>query len=222
MSIEAITWALKQPLEHSPAKFVLVVLANQANSETGNSFPSIAYLATTTGQDRKTIIANLQRLIEWGLIEDTGKRVGRTSQIICYRLLMGPDLFDAGVDKLGTDANLSREKRNSSENGTVPKLQENCANLDQNSTEFPSKQYQFRDTEPFFNQDQKKEQANKFADEQKIATAPRHRSVDRTRTILEEQRARRSKIKSDPDANGKAINHVADALRTAGLRRSTA
>lgn len=121
MSVEAITWALRQPITHSSAKFVLVVLANCASADSGLAFPSIAYLASATGQDRKTVVANLARLQEWGLIEDSGERRGTTKQIVVYRVLSGPDLF-AGAE----------EKRNSSENGTVPKSAGN-------STVFPGK-----------------------------------------------------------------------------------
>lgn len=130
MSVEHITWALRQPVSQSSAKFVLVVLANCASADTGVAYPSIAYLSQSTGQDRKTVVRNLARLVEWGLIEDTGRRVGVTKQIVVYRVLSGPDLFMEGA-----------EKRNSSENGTVPKR-------DENSTVFPPKQSQKRYTEP--------------------------------------------------------------------------
>lgn len=134
MSVEAITWALRQPITHSSAKFVLVVLANCASADTGVAFPSTAYLASATGQDRKTVVANLARLIEWGLIEDTGRRAGTTKQIVVYRVLSGPDLFEECA-----------QKRNSSENGTVPKT-------NGNSTVFPQKESQKRDTEPSITQ----------------------------------------------------------------------
>lgn len=124
MSVEAITWALRQPITHSSAKFVLVVLANCASGATQEAYPSIAYLAEATGQDRKTVVANLARLLEWGLIEDTGERRGTTRQIIVYRVLSGPDLFATGA-----------EKRNRSENGTVPKTAGKSPVFSGNSTE---------------------------------------------------------------------------------------
>ncbi|AGG33029.1 hypothetical protein D521_0460 [beta proteobacterium CB] len=126
MSVEAITWALKEPLTHSSSKFVLVVLANCANSETFEAYPSITYLASSTGQDRKTVITNIKRLIESGHIVDTGNRVGRTSQVITYRL--------------NCDGKKESQKRNSTENGTVPFFPPN-------STVFPIKESQKRDTE---------------------------------------------------------------------------
>lgn len=130
MSVEAITWALKQPIPHSSAKFVLVVLANCAAGDTGLAYPSIQYIAEATGQDRKTVIANLSKLRDWKLIDDTGKRVGATAQIVVYRVA-GPDLFHQERS----------QKRNHSTNGTVPKT-------DRNSAVFPRKESQKRDTEP--------------------------------------------------------------------------
>lgn len=147
MSVEAITWALKTPVPASSAKFVLVVLANQASNSPPKgddwlAFPSVAYICEATSQDRKTVIGNLGKLIEWGLIEDSGQRVGATKQVIVYRLMKAADLFEK-----------QSQKRNRSENGTVPKT-------DDNSTVFTLEQSQKRDTEPVINrkepEDQKK------------------------------------------------------------------
>lgn len=134
MSVEAITWALKQPIASSSAKFVLVVLANCAAGDSMECHPSSAYIAEATGQDRKTVLANIAKLREWGLIEDTGRRVGMTAQVIVYRL--------RGDDLIATVPKTERfQKRNSPKNGTVPKTAGN-------STVFPPKQSQKRDTEP--------------------------------------------------------------------------
>lgn len=86
MSVEAITWALKEPITHSSMKFVLVVLANCASPDECEAYPSTAYLAEATAQDRKTVQANIKRLIEMGYIVDTGGRKGRTRQVIIYRI----------------------------------------------------------------------------------------------------------------------------------------
>lgn len=109
MSVEAITWALKQPVKQSTAKFVLVVLANCASADTFLAYPSVGYIVDATGQDRKTVIANLARLVDWGLIEDTGKRAGATRQIPVYRVKCGPDLFTE-----------PSQKRKAPEKGIVP------------------------------------------------------------------------------------------------------
>lgn len=102
MSNEAITWSLRVqvPKGHSSAKHVLFVMANQANGDPARGVPvlswaSIAYIVDATSQDRKTVISNIAKLREWGLIEDTGQRVGRTKQVIVYALNIGPDLLSS-------------------------------------------------------------------------------------------------------------------------------
>ncbi len=147
MSVEAITWALRQPITHSSAKFVLVVLANCASAEKAQAWPSVAYLSSSTGQDRKTVLANLQRLQEWKMIEDTGKRVGDTRQIVVYRLNCDPDLFV--------------QPGNSPENGTVPKTEQSQKrNSSENSgkqSRFSREESQKRDTEPSITQRNQRE-----------------------------------------------------------------
>jgi hypothetical protein len=102
MSNDAINWALAQPIKHSTAKFVLVVMANCADGQEWLAWPSVAHLAESTGQDRKTVLENIKRLIALGHIADTGSRKGSTRQVPVYRL-----------------------NGNSAEGGTVPNLPAN-------------------------------------------------------------------------------------------------
>ncbi len=141
MSVEAITWALKQPVPHSTAKFVLVVLANCARSEDGLAYPSVAYLCDATGQDRKTVIANLARLIGWGLVDDSGERAGRTRQVVVYHLNLGPDLLESipktePFQKRNSSVSPTKQSRFSAE--TVPKTGHGTVNNHQE----PKKQKQ--------------------------------------------------------------------------------
>lgn len=85
MSSEAIAWAFKVNLKPSALKFTLVALCECANYKTGHIHPSIAHLEEITGQDRKTLIANIAKLEQLGLLVDTGGRSGRTGQIKVYR-----------------------------------------------------------------------------------------------------------------------------------------
>jgi hypothetical protein len=132
MSVEAITWALRQQLPNSSTKFVLVVLANCASAATGVAWPSIKYLSDATMQNRKTIIANLQRLVAAGLIEDVGDRVGHTNQIVVYRLALPAEITDA------------YPPANRPKNGTVRTVPLSAGK----STEIDLKQSRNRDTEP--------------------------------------------------------------------------
>lgn len=121
MSVEAITWALRQNAPSSTSKFILVALANCARAEDGLAWPSIAYLCEATQQDRKTVIANLGRLEVALLVRKSGT-AGRTKQVNVYELALTP--FDQS------------QKRNGSEIGTVPKLPSN-------GTVSPSKESRF-------------------------------------------------------------------------------
>lgn len=155
MSYEAVAWALSQEISHSSAKFVLVVMAHHADKETWESFPSSASIAKSTGQDRKTVIANITRLRELGFIVDTEKRVGDTKQIPVYLLNStknGPvkeDSAEADGNSNSSENGILKQsqKRNSSENGTVPNFPGNSTVFPANSTVFPGKQSQKRDTE---------------------------------------------------------------------------
>ena len=125
MSVEAITWVISQQVSHSSAKFVLVMLANCADGQDFVAWPSVAYLSDCTGQDRKTVLENLKRLREAGFIEDTGERKGSTKQVTVYRI------------KCPVNGSIKEaQKRNSTENGTVPISTDN-------SPVFPVKESRF-------------------------------------------------------------------------------
>jgi hypothetical protein len=90
MSIEAIGWVLKQDIAPSSKKFVLMCFANYADA-LGFAYPSMAQLAADTSQDRKTVLASVQRLVADNLLRDTGERVGSTRQIAVYQIIGLPD-----------------------------------------------------------------------------------------------------------------------------------
>ena len=121
MSVEAIAWALKQPVKHSSQKFVLVALANCANGHSFECWPSVAYLCEATAQNRKTVISNISRLIEDGYIQDTGERKGRTGGIKTYHLNTEVRTKKEAPNSTKNGTAKQSHKRNSTENGTVPK-----------------------------------------------------------------------------------------------------
>lgn len=130
MSLDAITWARHQKVGKGPTKSVLMALADFA-SEDFVSFPSIDTLIAWTEQDRKTVLANIDRLKDAGWITDTGERTGRTRQIVVYQINV-----ERGVEvKVGprSQSNPKTErfqKRNGYENGTVPNSTSNSPNSD--------------------------------------------------------------------------------------------
>jgi len=141
VSVELITWAFKQPIAHSSAKFVLVVMADAANNEGCCAFVSVAYIAQASGQDRKTVLANVRRLQDLGYISDTGKRIGKTGQVVVYRL--NKDVNDTENGSLKETQN-----RNSTESGTVPLSDGNSAVFPAKESRFSREESQKRDTEP--------------------------------------------------------------------------
>lgn len=132
MSSEALAWAFKQEVKSSSVKFTLVALCECANYKTGRITPSIAHLCEITGQNRKTVIANIAELERAGLIADTGERCGRTGQIKVYSPVFGT------VPKVEQS-----QKRNSSVSGrkqsqkrdTEPSLEPSCSTEPKGSSE---------------------------------------------------------------------------------------
>lgn len=121
MSGAAFAWALKQPIPMSAAKFVLCIMADQATTDL--AFLAVDTIAKHTSLNRKTVMASIDRLVQWNLIEDTGERRGRTGQIPVYRLLMKEGLFD-------NEYHSKRPKNGTgTKNGTVPKPAANGTNF---------------------------------------------------------------------------------------------
>ncbi|MDR0250207.1 MAG: helix-turn-helix domain-containing protein [Burkholderiales bacterium] len=149
MSVEAISWALKQPISHSSAKFVLVVMANCADGQDFVAWPSMKYIADATGQDRKTVLANIKKLRELGYIVDTGERKGETGQIVVFQLNSPENGTASSGDNSPENGTVKQsQKRNSTENGTVPFFPSNSPNFPVKESRFSAKQSQKRDTEP--------------------------------------------------------------------------
>lgn len=86
MSFDALSWAAKQDTGSSGTKLVLLGLAECASRGHGLAFPSVAELVDFSSLNRKSVIANLDRLEQGGFITDTGRRVGRTGQIKVYQV----------------------------------------------------------------------------------------------------------------------------------------
>jgi Helix-turn-helix domain len=129
MSIEALNFAFKFPIKKSAQKLVFICLANYAN-ESYEAYPSVARLVEITSLDRKTVINSLGALVREGLICDTGRRCGKTKQIIIYQIVIKHP-----------------------ENGTLRVNDDHrrVPNSPPKSPVFPPKESQKRDTEPLLN-----------------------------------------------------------------------
>lgn len=138
MSLDATTWARHQKVGKGPAKSVLMALADYAN-EHFVAYPSVDALIAWTEQDRKTVLANLDRLKEAGWITDTGDRTGRTRQVVVYQINLSRGTeVKIGPRELSTGPKPERsQKRNGSENGTVPNSTGNSPNSDVKQSQIP-------------------------------------------------------------------------------------
>lgn len=130
MSWEAQAWAAKQKTGSSSRKLVLIYLASFANAN-HEAWPSQKRLVEETELDRKTVIEALQALEDgmFPLIEDTGRREGRTKQVKVYRLA----------------SYYEENARTDPDAETVPKAEQSRK---RNSSDIPKKRSRKRDTEP--------------------------------------------------------------------------
>lgn len=137
MSGAATGWAWKQPVPSASAKFVLVAMADQTTG--GLVFMSVNTISQRTGLDRKTVMTSIAKLVDWGLLSDTGERRGRTGGVPVYRLPMNEDLFDnAPYQQSSTKSGTGTKTGTASE--AVPVFPGSGNN-------FPGKRYQKRDTD---------------------------------------------------------------------------
>ncbi|CAB3889252.1 hypothetical protein LMG26788_03754 [Achromobacter pulmonis] len=145
MSHQAVSWALKQPVSHSPAKFILVVLAHHVNAAARpwQAFASVTLLAQETGQNRKTVLENLKRLVDFGYLADSGERVGVTGRIPVWNLTEAPNGTKTGTIEQSQNRDHSTVPNsgpfNSTETGTI------TSNSPETGTVTPSEQSQNRD-----------------------------------------------------------------------------
>lgn len=145
MSHQAVSWALKQPVSHSPAKFILVVLAHHVNAAARpwQAFASVTLLAQETGQNRKTVLENLKRLVDFGYLADSGERVGATGRIPVWNLTEAQNGTKTGTIEQSQNRDHSTVPDsgplNGTETGTI------TSNSPETGTITPSQQSQNRD-----------------------------------------------------------------------------
>ncbi|NOE09437.1 ATPase [Vibrio cholerae] len=105
-------------------------------------FPSIPRLEKDTGLNRKTILSGIKKLVECGVLKDTGEKRGRTMRVIVYKLVG----VETGIKKL--DARTVKtvpvemepiseqyQNWNDSENGTLNSPKNGTLNRPENGTQ---------------------------------------------------------------------------------------
>jgi biotin operon repressor len=89
MSFQAMTWATEQELP-AMQKIVLLMMANRTNHETGLCYPSLDLLSVECGMTRRSVIQQIKRLEDDGLVEviryKNEKLVNAPNK---YRLMLG-------------------------------------------------------------------------------------------------------------------------------------
>jgi hypothetical protein len=133
MSVDATQWAWKIVGIKSSVKMVLLAMADRAG-EDHTCYPSIMRLEKDTCLDDKTITTAISKLIELGLIIDTGNRVGTTKKVRVFKLI--------GVEERHTYKNPKKEESsectqnrsysNAPENGCLNAPENGCLNAPEN------------------------------------------------------------------------------------------
>lgn len=88
MSVTAMSWAWKQPLDPT-AKFVLLALADHANDVDFTCWPSLNSLQTKTGFSRPTIWKAIDRLVELKVMKRVGLHANGST---LYEVQIGNDV----------------------------------------------------------------------------------------------------------------------------------
>lgn len=181
MSIRALSWAFALDLRPSSLKFLLVAMADAADDR-GLLFPSLAHLVEKTNQDRKTVQAGVADLIERGLVEDTGARIGRTGsirvlQIVAFKPESHPKNGTASKDESHPETGIALSNSSDPENGTA--TSEAVPFSDGSGPVFPPKRSQKRDTEPSGTvRNQERERAREDVPRESPEPEPNWRSVE--------------------------------------------
>lgn len=127
MSIEAINWVLKQKLEKSSCKFVLLMIANCADQD-GVGWPSAAYISEATCLNIKTVEKAIKYLKDENWIIDTGQKSGKTKQVIKYKIN-----FNRGLQPVDNSGSINTPKiggvKKQKENQNVKKHPQNRASI---------------------------------------------------------------------------------------------
>ncbi len=135
MSRAANDWAWSLDVKPASLKLLLLAMADRADEE-HCCFPSIERMEKDTGLNRKTILGGIKKLVEAGVLKDTGDRRGRTQRVIVYKLIG----VDSGIKRIHTRKETvpkteQYQKRNDTENGTLNGTENGTLNRPENGTQ---------------------------------------------------------------------------------------
>lgn len=109
MSIRWIDAAMQHSQAHGNARLVLIVLANNADDETGSCYPGIKYIAHRAGIDERTVRRMLRQLEELGEISTriNASHIGTNLYTINPSILSGVSDCPGGADCPGGGGRLT-------------------------------------------------------------------------------------------------------------------
>lgn len=128
MSIDATKWAWSAPVESASQRVVLLALADRAGEE-HTCWPSTIRIQKDTCLDLKTVKSTITRLVEIGLLADTGERKGATGRVRVLRLI-GVN----GREEMNPKTE-SFQKRNDSEIGSLNEPKNGSMNRPKNGSQ---------------------------------------------------------------------------------------
>ncbi|EGQ9962447.1 TPA: helix-turn-helix domain-containing protein [Vibrio cholerae] len=141
MSRAANDWAWSLDIKPASLKLLLLAMADRAD-EDHCCFPSIPRLEKDTGLNRKTILSGIKKLVECGVLKDTGEKRGRTMRVIVYKLVgveTGIKKLDARTVKTAPVEMEPISERyqnwNDSESGTLNRPENGTLNRPENGTQ---------------------------------------------------------------------------------------
>jgi hypothetical protein len=98
MSVKLMAQVFEAKFKHPSEKWVMVVLANYANDDGCNAYPSVATIARNAGIAHRTVQTALRNLVAGGFIAQDGVWQSLNGPIARYRIM---------VDKLSTGATIA-------------------------------------------------------------------------------------------------------------------
>ena len=75
-------------LKPATLKLTLLSLADRADNDGHRCYPSIERIAKDTALNKKTVQSNILKLIDLGLVEDTGRRVGQSQRVRVLKIIL--------------------------------------------------------------------------------------------------------------------------------------
>jgi len=128
MSIEAVNWALLQPLKGNQ-KFVLVILAHHANKD-GECWPGLKLIAEEGGMSRASVISHINQIANLGFLHKAKRHDNKGyRRSTLYKLNFSQSLESQRREIL------RRDYGNQSQKECVSKVQDLDANIIERSLE---------------------------------------------------------------------------------------